>query len=90
MRVLSLNVKIRKLNLLCGRLENEITDNIFLKWMKMQTNESSDKVNPVAVKTEETLASLAHDKTFRLRAKGYIIKRSKSKRASGFAVIKVE
>ena len=48
------------------------------------------KVDPVLVKIEEALSSLVHDKAFRLGSKGYIIKRSKGKGASGFAVTKVE
>jgi hypothetical protein len=82
--------QIRKLNALRKSLGNEIADNAFAKWMKTQTKGSSVKVDPVLVKIEEALSSLVHDKAFRLGSKGYIIKRSKGKGASGFAVTKVE
>jgi hypothetical protein len=80
----------RKLNALRKSLGNEIADNAFAKWMKTQTKENSVQIDPVAVKIEATLSSLVHDKSFRLGSKGYIIKRSKGKGASGFAVSKVE
>jgi hypothetical protein len=82
--------QIRKLNALRKSLGDEIADNAFAKWMKTRTKESSDTVDPVAVKIKEILCSLVHDKSFRLGSKGYIIKRSKGKGASGFAVSKVE
>jgi hypothetical protein len=80
----------RKLNALRKSLGNEIADNAFAKWMKTQTKENSVKIDPVAVKIEEALSSLVHDKAFRLGSKGYVIKRSKGKGASGFVVSKVE
>jgi hypothetical protein len=79
----------RKLNALRKSLGNEIADNAFAKWMKTQTKENSVQIDPVAVKIKETLSSLVHDKSFRLGSKGYIIKRSKGKGASGFVVSKV-
>ena len=82
--------QIRKLNALRKSLGNEIADNAFTKWMKTQTKENSVQIDPVAVKIEEALSSLVHDKAFRLGNKGYVIKRSKGKGASGFAVNKVE
>jgi hypothetical protein len=82
--------QIRKLNALRKSLGNDIADNAFMKWMKTQTKESSVKVDPVAVKLEEALSSLVQDKAFRLGSKGYVIKRSKGKGASGFVVIKVK
>ena len=82
--------QVRKLNALRKSLGNEIADNAFTKWMKTQTKENSVQIDPVAVKIEEALSSLVHDKSFRLGSKGYIIKRSKGKGASGFAVSKVE
>jgi len=82
--------QIRKLNALRKSLGNEIADNAFAKWMRTQTKENSVQIDPVAVKIEESLSSLIHDKSFRLGSKGYIIKRSKGKGASGFAVSKVE
>ena len=80
----------RKLNALRKSLGNEIADAAFAKWMKMQTKEETFQVDPVAEKIKAALSSLEHDKAFRLGSKGYNIKRSKGKDASGFTVSKVE
>ena len=80
----------RKLNALRKSLGNEIEDNAFAKWMKTQTKENTVQVDPVAEEIKVALSSLVHDNAFRLGSKGYIIKRSKGKGASGFAVSKVE
>ena len=56
----------RKLNALRKSLGNEIADNAFAKWMKTQTKDNSVQIDPVAVKIEEALSSLVHDKAFRL------------------------
>ena len=58
--------------------------------MKTQTKEETIQVDPVAEKIKAALSSLEHDKAFRLGSKGYNIKRSKGKGASGFTVSKVE
>ena len=57
--------------------------------MKTQTKENTVQVDPVAEEIKVALSSLVHDNAFRLGSKGYIIKRSKGKGASGFAVSKV-
>ena len=80
----------RKLNALRKSLGNEIADAAFAKWMKTQTKEETFQVDPVAEKIKAALSSLEHDKAFRLGSKGYNIKRSKGKGASGFTVSKVE
>ena len=80
----------RKLNALRKSLGNEIADDAFAKWMKTQTKEETIQVDPVAEKIKAALSSLEHDKAFRLGSKGYLIKRSKGKGASGFTVSKVE
>ena len=80
----------RKLNALRKSLGNEIADDAFAKWMKMQTKEETIQIDPVAEKIKVALSSLVHDKAFRLGSKGYLIKRSKGKGASGFTVSKVE
>ena len=80
----------RKLNALRKSLGNEIADAAFAKWMKTQTKEETFQVDPVAEKIKAALASLEHDKAFRLGSKGYNIKRSKGKGASGFTVSKVD
>ena len=81
--------QIRKLNALRKSLGNEIAEDAFSKWMKAQASSDVVKEDPVAIKIQEVLSSLVHDKSFRLGSKGYIIKRSKGKGASGFAVNKV-
>ena len=80
----------RKLNALRKSLGNEIADNAFAKWMKTQIKENTVQIDPVAEKIKVALSSLVHDNAFRLGSKGYIIKRSKGKGASGFVVSKVE
>ena len=80
--------QVRKLNALRKSLGNEIADNAFTKWMKTQTKDNSVQIDPVAVKIEEALSSLLHDKAFRLGSKGYVIKRSKGKGASGLSSVK--
>ena len=80
----------RKLNALRKSLGNEIADDAFAKWMKTQTKEETIQVDTVAEKIKAALSSLEQDKAFRLGSKGYNIKRSKGKGASGFTVRKVE
>ena len=80
----------RKLNALRKSLGNEIADNAFAKWIKTQTKENTVQIDPVAEKIKVALSSLVHDNAFRLGSKGYIIKRSKGKGASGFVVSKIE
>ena len=80
----------RKLNALRKSLGNEIADDAFAKWMKMQIKEKTIQVDPIAEKIKVALSSLVHDKAFRLGSKGYLIKRSKGRGASGFTVSKVE
>ena len=80
----------RKLNALRKSLGNEIADDAFAKWMKTQTKEKTIQVDTVAEKIKAALSSLEQDKAFRLGSKGYNIKRSKGKGASGFTVSKVE
>jgi hypothetical protein len=81
--------QIRKLNALRKSLGNEIAEDAFSKWMKAQVSADVVKEDPVAIKIQEALSSLVHDKSFRLGGKGYVIKRSKGKGASGFVVSKV-
>ena len=58
--------------------------------MRTQTKEKMVQIDPVAEKIKVVLSSLVHDKAFRLGNKGYIIKRSRGKGASGFVVSKVD
>ncbi len=80
----------RKLNALRKSLGNEIADAAFAKWMRTQTKEKMVQIDPVAEKIKVALSSLVHDKAFRLGSKGYIVKRSRGKGASGFVVSKVD
>ena len=80
----------RKLNALRKSLGNEIADAAFAKWMKTQTKEETIQIDPVAEKIKVALSSLVQDKAFRLGSKGYIIKKSKGKGASGFTVSKIK
>ena len=80
----------RKLNALRKSLGNDIADHAFAKWMTTQTKKKTVQIDPVAEKIKVALSSLVHDKAFRLGSKGYNIKRSKGKGASGFTVSKVE
>ena len=82
--------QIRKLNALRKSLGDKIAEDAFSKWMKTHTKDEPVKVDPVAVKIEKALASLVNDKSLRLGQKGYLIKRSKGKGASGFAVSKIK
>ena len=82
--------QIRKLNALRKSLGDKIAEDVFSKWMKTHAKAETVKVDPVAVKIEQALASLVNDKSLRLGQKGYVIKRSKGKGASGFSVSKVE
>jgi hypothetical protein len=82
--------QIRKLNALRKSLGNEIADDAFSKWLKTQASGDVVKEDLVALKIQEALSSLVYNKAFRLGSKGYIIKRSKGKGASGFSVRKVE
>ena len=81
--------QIRKLNALRKSLGDKIAEDAFSKWMKSHAKDETVKVDPVAVKIEQALASLVNDKSLRLGSKGYIIKRSKGKGASGLVVSKV-
>jgi hypothetical protein len=81
--------KIRKLNALRKSLGNEIAEDAFSKWMKAQVSGNFIKEDPVAIKIQEMLSPLIHNKTFRLGTKGYVVRRAKGKGASGFIAQKV-
>jgi hypothetical protein len=81
---------LQKQNALRKSLENEIAKDTFSKWMKAQASRNVIKEDSVAIKVQEELSLLVHDKSFRLDSKGYIIKRSKGKGASKFVVRKIE
>ena len=61
----------------------------FSKWMKSQSQPPKDDRDPVADALVAALDQFKDDKTFRLGAKGYVVKRSKGKGASGFIAQKI-
>ena len=81
--------QFRKLTALRKSLGNEIADSAFAKWLNTQVSNSTPKVDGVAVKLQDALSHLASDKTFRLGARGYVVKRAKGKGASGFVASKI-
>ena len=81
--------QIRKLNALRKSVGDDIAEDAFSKWMKIQTQTPKDVSDLVADALVAALDEYKDDKTFRLGAKGYVVKRSKGKGASGFIVQKV-
>ena len=81
--------QIRKLNALRKSVGDDIAENAFSKWMKIQTQTPKDVSDLVADALVAALDEYKDDKTFRLGSKGYVVKRSKGKGASGFIVQKV-
>ena len=76
--------QVRKLNAFRKFLGNKITDSAFSKWLKTQNpHKSGGKPDPVALKLEGSLKSLA-SKKINLGTWGYTIKRAKGKGAKGF------
>jgi hypothetical protein len=82
--------QVRKLNALRKSVGEDIADNAFSKWMKTQSKTPKEVHDPVADAMISALSNLASDKSFKLGTKGYVVKRSKGKGASGFVVSKVE
>ena len=81
--------QVRKLNALRKSLGNEIADDAFGKWMKTQSKTPKVVRDPVADALVGALSNLISDKRFKLGTKGYVVKRSKGKGASGFVAQKV-
>jgi len=81
--------QIRKLNALCKSVGDDIAEDAFAKWMKSQSQTPKDVRDPVADALVAALDQFKNDKTFRLGAKGFVVKRSKGKGASGFVAQKV-
>ena len=79
----------RKLNALRKSVGDDIAEDAFSKWMKIQTQTPKDVSDLVADALVAALDEYKDDKTFRLGSKGYVVKRSKGKGASGFIVQKV-
>ena len=81
--------QIRKLNALRKSVGDDIAENAFDKWMKTQTKTPKDVRDPVADALVAALSGLSDDKSFSLGLKGYVVKRSKGRGASGFVAQKV-
>ena len=81
--------QIRKLNALRKSVGDDIAEDAFAKWMKSQSQPPKDDRDPVADALVAALDQFKDDKTFRLGAKGYVVKRSKGKGALGFVAQKV-
>ena len=81
--------QIRKLNALRKSVGDDIAENAFSKWMKIQSKTPKEVTDPVADLLVTALNQFSNDKAFRLGAKGYVVKRSKGKGASGFVAQKV-
>ena len=77
--------QFRKLNALRKSLGEKIADEAFKKWLSQQKS-SADSLDPVAEKISKALEAYHNDKSFKLGNKGYLIKRSKGRGASGFVV----
>ena len=81
--------QIRKLNALRKSVGDEIAEDAFGKWMKTQDKAPKEVRDPVADALVAALDQFKDDKTFRLGTKGYVVKRSKGKGASGFIAQKI-
>ena len=81
--------QIRKLNALRKSVGDDIAEEAFGKWMKVQSTPPKDVRDPVADALVAALANLRDDKSIRLGMKGYVIRRARGKGASGFVAQKV-
>ena len=81
--------QVRKLNALRKSVGDGIAEDAFGKWMKSQTKTPKEVRDPVADALVAALDQFKEVKTFRLGAKGYVVKRSKGKGASGFIAQKI-
>ena len=81
--------QVRKLNALRKSVGDDIAEGAFGKWMKTQPKAPKEVRDPVADALVAALSNLTSDKSFRLGAKGYVVRRAKGKGASGFVAQKV-
>ncbi len=81
--------QVRKLNALRKSVGDVIAEDAFGKWMKSQSQTPKDARDPVADAQVAALDQFKDDKTFNLGTKGYVVKRSKGKGASGFVASKI-
>ena len=68
--------QIRKLNALRKSVGDRIAEDAFGKWMKTQTKKPKEVRDPVADALVTALDQFKGDKTFRLGAKGYVVRLS--------------
>ena len=81
--------QVRKFNALRKSVGNDIAENAFGKWMKIQSKTPKEVRDPVAVALVAALSNLQNDKSFKLGNKGYVVRRAKGKGVSGFVAQKV-
>jgi len=81
--------QIRKLNALRKSVGDDIAEEAFGKWMKVQSKTPKEVRDPVADALVAALANLRDDKSIRLGMKGYVIRRARGKGASGFVAQRV-
>ena len=81
--------QVRKFNALRKSVGDDIAEDAFGKWMKSQSKTPKNVRDPVADALVAALWNLKSDKSFKLGTKGYVVKRSKGKGASGFVAQKV-
>ena len=81
--------QVRKLNALRKSVGDDIAEDAISKWMQSQTKTPKDTRDPVADALVAALDQFKDDKTFNLGTKGYVVKRSKGKGASGFVASKI-
>ena len=81
--------QVRKLNALRKSVGDDIADEAFAKWMKTQSKTPKEVRDPLADALVAALDHLKDEKSFRLGAKGYVVRRAKGRGASGFVARKV-
>ena len=81
--------QIRKLNALRKSVGDDIAEEAFGKWMKIQSKAPKEVRDPVADALVAALSTLTLDKSFKLGNKGYVVRRAKGKGVSGFVAQKV-
>ena len=81
--------QVRKLNALRKSVGDDIAEDAFAKWIKTQSQTPKDVRDPVADALVAALDQFKDDKTFRLGARGYVVRRAKGKGASGFIAQKI-
>ena len=81
--------QVRKLNALRKSVGDDIAEDAFAKWMKTQPKAPKEVRDPVADVLVAALGNLQNDRSFKLGNKGFVVKRSKGKGASGFVASKV-